>query len=151
MTAIYALELLIGKVFKMASQRAYKVMETAVKAETEKKTVKKVNPFAKAKSEPIPEIPKKSELASKYPRLADIYHKLEKQNAAIYEREQQLASVEKELAGAKGIFKAKQRKKLQEQAEPDSMKARSQRKQQEVKEWENNRQSCQYKTDRGGR
>ena len=47
----------------------------------------------------------------------DIYHKLEKQNAAIYEREQQLASVEKELAGAKGIFKAKQRKELQEQVE----------------------------------
>ena len=62
-------------------------------------------------------MPKKSALASKYPRLADIYHKLEKQNAAIYEREQQLASVEKELAGAKGIFKAKQRKELQEQAE----------------------------------
>ena len=44
-------------------------------------------------------------------------NKLEKQNTAIYEREQQLASVEKELAGAKGIFKAKQRKELQEQAE----------------------------------
>ena len=46
-----------------------------------------------------------------------IYNKLEKQNTAIYEREQQLASVEKEFAGAKGIFKAKQRKELQEQAE----------------------------------
>lgn len=33
------------------------------------------------------------------------------------EREQQLANVEKELAGAKGIFKAKQRKELHEQAE----------------------------------
>ena len=65
----------------------------------------------------MPEMPKKSALASKYPRLADIYNKLEKQNAAIYERERQLANVEKELAGAKGIFKAKQRKELQEQAE----------------------------------
>ena len=70
-----------------------------------------------AKSEPIPEMPKKSKLASKFLRLADIYSKLEKQNAAIYQREQQLASVEKEIAGTKGIFKGKQRNKLQEQAE----------------------------------
>ena len=62
-----------------------------------------IKSFVKAESVPVPEMPKKSALASKYPRLMDIYHKLEKQNAAIYEREQQLASVEKELAGAKGI------------------------------------------------
>ena len=118
MTAIYALELLIGKVFKVASQKADKGIETVLKAEPDQTTVKRVNPFVKAKSEPVTEMPKKSVLASKYPRLADIYHKLEKQNTAIYEREQQLASVEKELAGAKeGIFKAKQRKGLQEQIE----------------------------------
>ena len=70
-----------------------------------------------AKSEPIPEMPKKSKPASNYPRLADIYSKLEKQNKAICQREQQLASVEKEIAGTKGIFKGKQRKELQEQAE----------------------------------
>lgn len=70
-----------------------------------------------AKSEPIPEMPKKSELASKYPRLADIYNKLKKQNEAIYQREQQLANVEKGIAGTKGIFKGKQRKELQEQEE----------------------------------
>ena len=154
-------------------------------------------------------MPKKSALASKYPRLADIYNKLEKQNAAIYDREQQLASVEKEFAGAKGIFKAKQRKELQEQAEQiktqignmkqylssivqgygyknvkeflaeyraskaeysdyqsavarweqqtgnkaesGSLKARLQRKQQEVKEQENNRQSHYYRNDRNSR
>ena len=209
MTAIYALELLIGKVFKMASQKADKGIGTVVKAEAEQKPVKAVNSFVKAKSEPVPEMPKKSVLVSKYPRLADIYHKLEKQNAAIYEKEQQLASVEKELAGAKGIFKAKQRKELQEQAEQlktqianmkqylssivqgygyknvkeflaefkvskaeyadyqsavakweqqtgnkaesDSLKTRLQRKQQEVKERENNRQSHHYRADRGGR
>ena len=117
MTAIYALELLIGKVFKMASQKANKGIETVAKAESKQTPVKRVNSFVKAKSEPVLEMPKKSELASKYPRLTDIYHRLEKQNTAIYEREQQLASVEKELAGAKGIFKAKQRKELQEQAE----------------------------------
>ena len=117
MTAIYALELLIGKVFKVASQKADKDIGTVAKAEQEQTPVKEVNSFVKAKSEPVVEMPKKSALASKYPRLTDIYHKLEKQNTAIYEREQQLANVEKELAGAKGIFKAKQRKELQEQAE----------------------------------
>ena len=35
--------------------------------------------------------------------------------------------------------------------EADSLKVRLQRKQQEVKERENNRQSCHYRTDRGGR
>ncbi len=76
-----------------------------------------LNPFIKAKSDPVTEMPRKSVLASEYPRLADIYNKMEKQNAAIYERERQIANVEKELVGAKGIFKAKQRKELQEQAE----------------------------------
>ena len=116
-TAIYALELLIGKVFKVASRKVDKGIQTVIKAEPEQPPVKAVNSFVKTKSEPVPEMPKKSELASKYPRLADIYNKLEKQNTAIYEREKQLANVEKELAGAKGIFKAKQRKELQEQAE----------------------------------
>ena len=209
MTAIYALELLIGKVFKMASQKADKGIETIIKAEPEQTPVKAIKSFVKAESVPVPEMPKKSALASKYPRLTDIYHKLEKQNTAIYEREQQLASVEKELVGAKGIFKAKQRKELQEEAEQlktqianmkqylssivqgygyknvkeflaefksskaeyadyqsavakweqqtgnkaesDSMKARLQRKQQEVQERENSRQSHQHKNDRGAR
>ena len=209
MTAVYALELLIGKVFKLASQKADKGIETVIKAEPEQIPVKAIKSFVKAESEPVPEMPKKSELASKYPRLTDIYYKLERQNTAIYEREKLLANVEKELAGAKGIFKAKQRKELQEQAEQlktqianmkqylssivqgygyknvkeflaeyraskaeytdyqsavarweqqtgnkaetDSMKARLQRKQQEVKERENNRQSHRHKNDRGAR
>lgn len=114
MTAIYALELLISKVFKTALEKADKVAKTFVKSEPEQMKVRAVNELVMAKSEPIPE---KSKLASKYPRLADIYNKLEKQNDAIYQREQQLVSVEKEIAGTKGIFKGKQRNKLQEQAE----------------------------------
>ena len=117
MTAIYALELLISKVFKMALEKANKVTETFVKSELEQTKVRAGNELVMAKSEPIPEMPKKSKLASEFLRLADIYSKLEKQNAAIYQREQQLASVEKEIAGTKGIFKGKQRNKLQEQAE----------------------------------
>ena len=209
MTAIYALELLIGKVFKMASQKADKGIETVVKAEPEQTPIKRVKSFVKFQSEPVPEMPKKSALASKYPRLMDIYNKLEKQNAAIYDREQQLTSVEKELAGAKGIFKAKQRKELQEQAEqlqtqivsmkqylssivqgygyknmkefltdyrtskaeyndyqstvkkceqqtgnkaePDSLKVKLQRKEQEVRERKNSRQSHHYRMDKGDR
>ena len=193
----------------MASQKADKVKEAVVRSEPEQTAVKKANSFVKAKSELVPEMPKKSVIASKYLRLADIYHKLEKQNTAIYDREQQLVRVEKEFAGAKGIFKTKQRKELQEQAEQlkaqianmkqylssivqgygyknvkeflaeyraskaeysdyqsavakweqqtgnkaesDSMKARLQRKRQEMKERENNRQSNQHKKDRGSR
>ena len=117
MTAIYAFELMISKVFKMALEKANKVTETFVKSELEQAKVQAGNGPVIAKSEPIPEMPKKSVLAFKYPRLADIYNKLEKQNEAIYQREQQLASVEKEIAGTKGIFKGKQHKELQEQAE----------------------------------
>ena len=189
-TAVYALELLIDKVLKVALEKADAIGGTALKAG------------------PVPEMPEKSVLASKYPKLADIYHKLEKQNAAIYEKERQLDATEKELAGAKGIFKAKQRKEMQEQteqlkkqianmkqylssivqgygyknvkeflseyraskaeytdyqsvvaksqqngskAEPDSLKARLQKKQQEVKDREKSRQSQQQKKIRGGR
>ena len=117
MMAIYALELLISKVFKMTLEKADKVTNVFVKAEPEQTKVQAVNESVMEKSEPIPEMPKKSKLASKFLRLADIYSKLEKQNAAIYQREQQLASVEKEIAETKGIFKGKQRNKLQEQAE----------------------------------
>lgn len=105
MTAIYALELLISKVFKMSLEKADKVMQEFVKETPEQTKVQAVNESVMTKTEPIPEMPKKSKLASKYPRLADIYSKLEDQNAAIYQREQQLVSVEKEIAGTKGIFK----------------------------------------------
>ena len=152
-----------------------------------------------------------SKLDMTFASFFEIYEEDKKKrvNTAIYEREKQLANVEKELAGAKGIFKAKQRKELQEQAEQlktqignmkqylssivqsygyknvkeflaeykaskaeytdyqsavarweqqtgnkagsDSLKAKLQRKTQEVKERENNRQSHQHKKDRGGR
>lgn len=100
----------------MTLEKADKVTNVFVKAEPEQTKVQAVNESVMAKSEPIPEMPKKSKLASKFLRLADIYSKLEKQNAAIYQREQQLASVEKEIAGTKGIFKGKQRNKLPKQS-----------------------------------
>ena len=123
----------VGKVFKMDLQKADKGIKTVVKAEQEQTPIEKAEPFVKVKGACIPEMPEKSVLASKYSRLADSYNKLEKQNTAIYRREQPLANVEKELAGTKGIFKAKQRKGLRERAEQlqaqiASMKAGLQRK-----------------------
>ena len=50
MTAIYALELLIGKVFKMASQKPDKGIETIIKAEPEQTPVKAIKSFVKAES-----------------------------------------------------------------------------------------------------
>jgi polyhydroxyalkanoate synthesis regulator phasin len=60
-------------------------------------------------------MPKKTLLAAKYPRLSEIHNKLENQNYAIYQREQQLSGLEQELANTKGIFKRKERKELQGQ------------------------------------
>ncbi len=67
--------------------------------------------------EQMPEMPVKSKYVSSYPKLLEIYSKLEEQNKAIYQREYQLAGLEKEITMAKGIFKAKQKKELQEKAE----------------------------------
>lgn len=79
MTAIYALELLINRLFKVGAEKPEKASE----AETEVKSVKLL---VKAESEPIPEVPKKSVLASKFHRLEGIYQKLDEQNKAIYKR-----------------------------------------------------------------
>ena len=164
----------------MVSQKADKGIETVIKAEPEQIPVKAIKSFVKAESELVPEMPKKSALASKYPRLADIYNKLEKQNTAIYEREKQLkiqiANMKQYLSsivqgyGYKNVkeflaeFKvskaeyadyqsavAKWEQQTGNKAEPDSLKAKLQRKTQEVKERENNRKSYHYRSDRGGR
>ena len=58
MTAIYALELLISKVFKMSLEKADKVTNVFVKAEPEQTKVQAVNESVMANSEPIPEMPK---------------------------------------------------------------------------------------------
>lgn len=114
--AVYALELLISRILKAALEQAEKALDAVEKPKPEQTIMKSVGDSTAVKSEPISEMPKKSELASKYLRLADIYHKLEKQNEAIYDRECKLTALETEIAGLKGIFKGKQRKELQEQA-----------------------------------
>ena len=117
MTAIYALELLINRLFKVGAEKPEKASETVVKIETEQTVVKTVNAFAKAGSELIPEMPKKSVLASKFHRLEGIYQKLDEQNKAIYKREQQLKTLEQKISEVKGMLKGKERKQLQEQME----------------------------------
>lgn len=116
MTAIYALELLINRLFKVRAEKPGKVSEELTKANAEL-TVGKMEVSLTADEKAVPAMPVKSVLASKFHRLEGIYQKLNKQNTAIYEREQQLGDLEQKLPEVKGIFKAKERKVLQEQME----------------------------------
>lgn len=63
--------------------------------------------------EPEQKQSEKTLLAEKYSSLLEINRKLNQQNYAIYEKEQQLEKMQKELANTKGFFKGKQRKELQ--------------------------------------
>ena len=114
--AISVLELLIDKKLKENIDKAeeFVIENVVIKEKQEMKEETIHNLFAK---EEVLEMPMKSELASKYPRLTKIFRELEKYNEIIYGREQELASLEKRLADIKGIFKGKQRKELQEQIE----------------------------------
>lgn len=58
--------------------------------------------------------PVKPALAEQYLNLNVIYRKLDNQNHAIYLKEQELAERTRELEDTKGLFKGKQRKKLQD-------------------------------------
>lgn len=62
MTAIYALELLISKVFRMALEKADNVTEAFVKSEPEQTKVRVVNEPVMAKTELIPEMPRRPSL-----------------------------------------------------------------------------------------
>lgn len=101
----------------MGAEKPEKDSEAVVKTESEQTVVKAVKFSVKAKSEPIPEAPKKSVLASKFHRLEGVYEKLDEQNKAIYKREQQLKALAQKLPEMKRIFKGKERKQLQEQME----------------------------------
>lgn len=114
MTAIYARELLINRLFKVRAEKSGKMPETLATTDEELTAGKVASPLT-ADEKAVPAMPVKSEMASKFHRLEDIYQKLNKQNIAIYEREQQLCDLEQKLLEVKGIFKAKERKALQEQ------------------------------------
>lgn len=130
--AVIALELLITMALKgmlaHGGTKRYmgskdKGTRTAADAELKKVSVEETG-YDKSDMSPkenrekqMPQMPVKSVLASKFPRLSEIYYKLEQQNTAIYRKEQQFAWLEADIAGIKGIFKGRQRKDLQGQAE----------------------------------
>ena len=69
-----------------------------------------------------PERPRMSEGAANYPRLQGIYDELNKRNWAIHTEQRQLNLLELSLSELKGVFKAKQRKEVQEQIEESESK-----------------------------
>lgn len=101
---------------KSGEEKLGKVSEAIAKTDAEQ-TVEKVVASLTANDKSVPAMPVKSVLASKFHRLENIYQKLDEQNKAIYEREQQIGILEQKLPEEKGIFKAKERKDLQEQKE----------------------------------
>ena len=115
-TAVYALELMISKKIKENLEKSNKQSEFAVEDAIPKIGTENNTSMVTAVVD-IPKMPVKSALASRYLKLSDIFNKLERQNAEIYMKEQELAKVEKEIVGAKGFFKGKLRKQLQKQAE----------------------------------
>lgn len=133
--AIAVLELLMKQVFKRMYQPKDEVIsEDENKAAQPQKEnvlerVEEQKQIRMQETEKAPEAPKKSALAEKYPRLSEVYDKLNQQNKAIYYKEQQLENVQTELVNTKGLFKGKQRKELQQQisqleSQIESMKKR---------------------------
>lgn len=111
--AIKVLEFLIMQIISKAKKATQRVEEEPKKAEA---IVLIEQPAMEVKApEHIPDRPKKSILAAKYPRLEEIHEKLQQQNTAIFQKEQKLGNLEIELDECKGILKGKKRKELQEQ------------------------------------
>lgn len=116
--AVSTLEIFIRRILGMAYKQEEEVnaLVTVVKAEP----IRTV-PYTKVEvTEPEAEKsalkrPKQTELASKYVKMVNVYIQLLKQSTAIDQRKQDIEGLEKELSGAKGVFKSKQRKMLQEQ------------------------------------
>lgn len=108
--AIMVLELLIKKMLKLVvsekkkedTVQVHKVFVLSVEAK-------------KAEKELIPEYPKKSIMASKYPQLSEIKNRLEEQNTAIYQIQLKLDRLEEDLTNMKGVLKWKKRAEIQNQ------------------------------------
>ena len=115
-TAVYALEVMISKKVKENLEKTDKESEIVAKEDMIKLATES-NASMVTEAVEVSKMPVKSVLASRYLKLSDIFKKLEKQNAEIYAKEQELAKIEKEIVGAKGFFKGKLRKQLREQAD----------------------------------
>lgn len=111
-TAVKELERLITQMY-----------QSKEKAEFEKNEIELIVPNRSETDEQ----PKKTPLVLKYPKLAEIYEKLDRQNHKIHQNKQQLEEFQEELDNTKGLFKGKKRKELRDKIEQlqlkiDSMK-----------------------------
>lgn len=115
--AITALQLLITQIFQKVAERIELSEKqppmVSVKASMGEFNLQKE--VASGEHKTLTEPPEMSVLASRYSELSGIYQKLRNENYEIHKKEDQLSELEKELDNAKGIFKGKQRKELQEQ------------------------------------
>lgn len=117
--AIRVLELLIMQIINLSTKFAEKADAVPMKPEMVPsiRQSKRSKEVEKSSEEEVPAKPKKSLRAAKYPRLEEIYVKLQQQNRAIAQKEQRIENLEMELQECKGIFKGKKRKELQEKIE----------------------------------
>lgn len=81
-----------------------------IQAEVHKPMTKEPEP-----EKPDSKQPEMTRMASKYLRFFKVHDELEKQNAAIYKKEQQRTTKKKELSEVKGWFKGRKKKELQEE------------------------------------
>lgn len=129
--AIRVLELLIMQIIDLSKKFVEKIDTVSMKPEVEPsvKQSERSKEVEKVSGEEIPAKPKKSAGVAEYPKLEEVYVKLQQQNKAILQKEQKLRNLEMELQECKGIFKGKRRKELQGEIEQikeqlESMKQR---------------------------
>lgn len=117
--ALRVLELLIIQVINLSKKFAEKANSVPLKLEmvSSVKQAERSKEVVKVLEEEISAKPKKSARAAEYPRLEEVYVKLQQQNRAIIQKEQRLRNLEMELQECKGIFKGKRRKGLQGEIE----------------------------------
>ena len=129
--AIAALELMIETVllkkYKEASSQKEEMKQadmdvTVMEATTQvadtgniQAEVHKPMPKEPEPEKPDSKQPEMTRMASKYLRFFKVHDELEKQNAAIYKKEQQRTAKKKELSEVKGWFKGRKKKELQEE------------------------------------
>ena len=117
--AIRVLELLIMQIINLSKKFAEKADAVSMKPEIllSIRQFERSKEVEKSSEEEIPAKPKKSVRAAEYPRLEEIYVKLQQQNRAIAQKEQRIGNLATELSECKGIFKGKRRKELQGEIE----------------------------------
>lgn len=117
--AIRVLELLTMQAISLARKFATQTEEASTKSDIVPfvRQLDRLQEIEEVSEEEIPDKPKKSARAAEYPRLEEIYVKLQQQNRAITQKEQRLRNMGMELQECKGIFKGKKRKELQGEIE----------------------------------